>query len=1176
MANSDGVEFRLFDTDLTSVLHSLRAQAMQINLILNEPGNGAVTIALKSRAALSAESAMFVEGKYRGGVRGGFFVEGIDKSIATRGENGEQLMALMGRGALALLDDAIVWGDGTSATTQEFTGTRAGMLISMIDAAQARGALLNLSYDFSAVVDSTAAAWTDNESLSWSNDTSLLDVARDIAKAGIDLDILPDGAGNFVLSAYKNGKGTDKSETVYFRVGKNCTEVSSLEDGSQIRNALKVSYQSGKVIVSDATSISVRRRREYGLNARAAQTAESATTIGAAELELRKDPRKSIDVAIDDGVGPRLFVDYGLGDYIMLDIEGVETKYRVRGIKAAWDGKKFANVVVNLNSIILENEILMGQDINWLLDHWETARDAGLLEVKFWAGFGDPNDKVQCIVVDGIYLYLGGQFTIIGGISANKIARYNTSTGEWTALGTGLSGTYVGGTAECVAITVMGGSVYAGGNFADAGGVTVRGIAKWDGSSWSKVGSGAYGGFNNSVTCLANDGTTLYAGGNFTHFFIAASPFQTACDYVAKFTGTTWVVMDSGIQSNCLALELDGAGNLWAGCGISGFPAYPTIEMWNGSTWITPADLPDNRVYTIKAIGTDVYFGGPFENVGSLPALHIAKWDGLSWSALGDGLSGAPGGNYALNMVSYLNDLYVVGMFKNQGNYIARWSGGSWWALGEGLGVNVYCVAVTDGKVYAGGEFATAGGKSSPNLAVFLTTFEAALEHLQNEAGNSFDMAAAIHRSTSVVPTDTSEVGIWYSVTTALAKVTFSNIWAYIKAKADLIYVALTGNQTIEGIKTFSDFPVTPSSAPTTDYQVANKKYVDDNAGGGGVTPVNPSVAGNLVSFLDTVGGQADSGVPVAHVLLGTGWPFNFYRLLYTDAVGNVTDDDRLVYDPTSGIFAFGKNDGSNNSNVMFGGNTGNAATPNTTSSFWRLINYGVTSTSTNLFKGTSARGTKAIPTASLIDDLLAHFNGAGYPGTGNVEDATSTGGMSVVANENQSATNRGTRLDFYSTPNAATAKVKAFSVNADGTVNIQSGKTYNVNGTPHTHPANVLIPFGVFRGISPITVNTYMNLFAIDKTYTFVKWTQNYYVETTNNASNYWNIEIRRLSDAAVINAITTVSASLNIWYRIEDSTFSIASAGTSATGLTLYCYKTGSPGALYVSAPTLEATPS
>lgn len=47
--------------------------------------------------------------------------------------------------------------------------------------------------------------------------------------------------------------------------------------------------------------------------------------------------------------------------------------------------------------------------------------------------------------------------------------------------------------------------------------------------------------------------------------------------------------------------------------------------------------------------------------------------------------------------------------------------------------------------------------------------------------------------------------------------------------------VMTSGNQTIADVKTFSSSPVTPSSAPTTDYQVANKKYVDDNGGGGGV-----------------------------------------------------------------------------------------------------------------------------------------------------------------------------------------------------------------------------------------------------------------------------------------------------------------------------------------------------
>jgi hypothetical protein len=62
--------------------------------------------------------------------------------------------------------------------------------------------------------------------------------------------------------------------------------------------------------------------------------------------------------------------------------------------------------------------------------------------------------------------------------------------------------------------------------------------------------------------------------------------------------------------------------------------------------------------------------------------------------------------------------------------------------------------------------------------------------------------------------------------------------------------VRLADDQTIEGIKTFSSFPITPSSAPTTDYQVANKKYVDDAQPVGdmptGVETSQASLGGNV------------------------------------------------------------------------------------------------------------------------------------------------------------------------------------------------------------------------------------------------------------------------------------------------------------------------------------------
>lgn len=69
--------------------------------------------------------------------------------------------------------------------------------------------------------------------------------------------------------------------------------------------------------------------------------------------------------------------------------------------------------------------------------------------------------------------------------------------------------------------------------------------------------------------------------------------------------------------------------------------------------------------------------------------------------------------------------------------------------------------------------------------------------------------------------------------------------------------VALLDSVTVAGtVVTFSDFSITPSSAPTTDYQVANKKYVDDqiaveniwDRSSGGV--ITPNTDGDTVDLL--------------------------------------------------------------------------------------------------------------------------------------------------------------------------------------------------------------------------------------------------------------------------------------------------------------------------------------
>jgi hypothetical protein len=61
------------------------------------------------------------------------------------------------------------------------------------------------------------------------------------------------------------------------------------------------------------------------------------------------------------------------------------------------------------------------------------------------------------------------------------------------------------------ALAMLGSDLYAGGWFTKTGGNAANYIAKWNGSSWSALGSG----MNNTVYALAVSGCDLYAGGAF-------------------------------------------------------------------------------------------------------------------------------------------------------------------------------------------------------------------------------------------------------------------------------------------------------------------------------------------------------------------------------------------------------------------------------------------------------------------------------------------------------------------------------------------------------------------------------------------------------------------------------------------------------------------------------------
>ena len=124
-----------------------------------------------------------------------------------------------------------------------------------------------------------------------------------------------------------------------------------------------------------------------------------------------------------------------------------------------------------------------------------------------------------------------GGFTTVGGVAANSIARYNGRT--WSALGSGVSG---GDFPSVYSIAIANnGEVYAGGSFTTAGGVPATNIARWNGSTWSALGSGVGGGDYAGVSAIAiaNNGD-VYAGGSFT------TAGEVPATNIARWNGSAW------------------------------------------------------------------------------------------------------------------------------------------------------------------------------------------------------------------------------------------------------------------------------------------------------------------------------------------------------------------------------------------------------------------------------------------------------------------------------------------------------------------------------------------------------------------------------------------------------------------------------------------------------------
>jgi trimeric autotransporter adhesin len=187
-------------------------------------------------------------------------------------------------------------------------------------------------------------------------------------------------------------------------------------------------------------------------------------------------------------------------------------------------------------------------------------------------------------------------------------------------------------------------SLFAGGRFRSAGGTPAMRIARWDGKSWSALGTGIGGDENDYASYVYamtsfddGNGPVLFAGGTFNR------AGDQAAISIAAWRDGQWSALGLGLRDEASSGE-----------------AKRLVVFDDGS-------------------GPALYAAGRFDSAGGIPAANIARWDGQNWSALGTGVRGT-----VRDMAVYDDGsgpaTYVTGTFYETGgiSIIEKWDGRGW------------------------------------------------------------------------------------------------------------------------------------------------------------------------------------------------------------------------------------------------------------------------------------------------------------------------------------------------------------------------------------------------------------------------------------------------------------------------------------------------------------------
>ncbi len=336
---------------------------------------------------------------------------------------------------------------------------------------------------------------------------------------------------------------------------------------------------------------------------------------------------------------------------------------------------------------------------------WKKANDGG--EYAWTDLFSSGITKeVRAIEVVGRDVYVGGAFVDVGGVTGDRIMRWDGST--WHHVGGKFDGTIF-------AIAARGSDLFIGGAFQ----TPAKGVVRWDGHSFHALGNGIAG----TVRAITINGNDIYVGGQFD-----LTINGTTVKNIARWDGTKWNALGSGIVGEVYAIGLYNT-NLYVGGEFidgGGVQGADRLVRWRGGRWESVVQGLDAPVYALYPSTNGLYIGGSFSNVGGNEnADRIARYDGTAWHSLGVLAQPFDGTIYAIRILN--GNVYAGGVFEDidgdaEKGYLAYFNGTAWNAIGDGIGVaridckkNVYALGVTADGLYVGGDVCDAGNIGGAN-----------------------------------------------------------------------------------------------------------------------------------------------------------------------------------------------------------------------------------------------------------------------------------------------------------------------------------------------------------------------------------------------------------------------------------------------------------------------------